>query len=83
MVANDRETRMGNVRKRRRKVCMLCADKTNVLDYKDISRLRKFISDRGKILPGRASGCCAKHQRVVAQAIKRARNIGLVPFTLE
>ena len=62
---------------------MLCAEKTNVIDYKDAGGLRKFISDRGKILPCRASGSCAKHQRVIAQAVKRARSMGLIPYTIE
>ena len=67
-------------RMKRRKVCFLCAEKMDVLDYKNGSLIRKFITDRGKISPKRNSGVCAKHQRVVAQAIKRARYMGLVPY---
>lgn len=82
MPANE-QTKVVTMRKRRRRVCVLCAEKTNVLDYKDIGRLKKFISDRGKILPSRNSGSCAKHQRVIAKTIKRARAVGLLPYTLD
>ncbi|MCK9522427.1 MAG: 30S ribosomal protein S18 [Proteobacteria bacterium] len=66
---------------RRRRVCRFCADATLKLDYKDAQSLRYFISERGKIVPRRISGTCAKHQRQVCQAVKRARNIALMPFT--
>lgn len=82
MAAND-QTKVVTARRRRKKVCILCAEKINVLDYKDIGKLKRFVSDRGKILPSRVSGSCAKHQRVVAKTIKRARNIGLIPYTLD
>ena len=72
----------GRFRKRRRKVCVFCADKVSI-DYKDLDFVRRFISDRGKILPRRTSGNCAKHQRWVAQEVKRARQIGLVPYTVD
>lgn len=65
----------------RRKVCRFCADRNLVIDYKDPQLLRYFSSDRGKIIPRRISGCCAKHQRKIAMAIKRARKIALMPFT--
>ena len=71
--------RPGN--KRHRKVCQFCADKIEHIDYKDVSRLRKCISERAKILPRRISGCCAKHQRQLTVAIKRARQIALLPYT--
>jgi len=58
-------------------------DKVEVIDYKDVAKLRRFITERGKILPRRISGNCAKHQRQVTLAIKRARNIALLPFTAE
>ncbi|EEX76111.1 ribosomal protein S18 [Selenomonas sputigena ATCC 35185] len=58
-------------------------DKVDVIDYKDVAKLRRFITERGKILPRRISGNCAKHQRQVTLAIKRARNIALLPFTAE
>lgn len=64
----------------RRKVCMFCSDKIDSPDYKDIKRLQRFISDRGKILPRRRTGTCAKHQRGLATAIKRARHMALLPF---
>lgn len=70
-------------RRSRRKVCAFCVDKVDVIDYKDVAKLRRFITERGKILPRRISGNCAKHQRQVTLAIKRARNIALLPFTAE
>ena len=65
----------------RRKVCRFCADKTLVIDYKDPQVLKHFITDRGKIVPRRISGNCAKHQRQLTRAIKRARILALMPFT--
>ena len=70
-------------RKPRRKVCTFCVDKIQHIDYKDIARLRRFTSERGKILPRRMSGTCAKHQRQLSEAIKRARAIALLPYTAE
>lgn len=70
-------------RRPRRKVCSFCVDKVDHIDYKDVAKLRRFITERGKILPRRISGNCAKHQRQVTVAIKRARNIALLPFTAE
>ena len=70
-------------RRPRRKVCAFCVDKIEQIDYKDAAKLRRFITERGKILPRRISGNCAKHQRQVTIAIKRARNIALLPFTAE
>lgn len=70
----------GNTGRRRRKMCRLCADKIERLDYKDIELLKTFTTERGKIIPRRISGNCAKHQRQVTSAIKRARNIALMPF---
>lgn len=69
--------------RKRRKVCQFCADKVEHIDYKDTAKLRRFISERGKILPRRMTGVCAKHQRQVTTAIKRARHIALLPFTAE
>ena len=68
-------------RKIRKKVCPLCSDKNLVLDYKNGEQLRKFVSDKGKILPRRATGACAKHQRTITLAVKRARHIAVLPFT--
>ena len=66
--------------RRRKKVCIFCADKVDFIDYKDSAKLRKFISERGKILPRRISGACAKHQRDINTAIKRARQVALLPY---
>lgn len=64
----------------RRKVCGFCTDKIRTSDYKDIKRLQRYISDRGKILPRRRTGTCARHQRSLTTAIKRARHMALLPF---
>ena len=68
------------LRKQRKKVCTLCHDKNFVLDYKNPEQLRKFINDKGKILPRRTTGACAKHQRDITLAIKRARHIAILPY---
>ena len=68
-------------RKMRKKVCALCNDKNFELDYKNVDQLKKFINEKGKILPRRATGACAKHQREITQAIKRARHIAVLPYT--
>ncbi|MBB6629927.1 30S ribosomal protein S18 [Clostridium algidicarnis] len=73
----------GKMRRSKKKVCTFCMDKSGSIDYKDVNKLRKFITERGKILPRRISGACAKHQREVTGAIKRSRNIALLPFTTE
>jgi small subunit ribosomal protein S18 len=70
------------VRRPRRKVCHFCANKVEVIDYKDLGTLRKYTSERGKILPRRISGNCARHQRAVTREIKRARILALLPFTI-
>ena len=67
---------------RRKKVCVFCG-KDNVIDYKDVNKLKRFISERGKILPRRITGNCAKHQRALTVAIKRARHVSLMPYTVE
>jgi small subunit ribosomal protein S18 len=64
----------------KRKVCLFCRDKITYIDYKDPAKLRPYISDRGKVSPRRKSGTCAKHQRALAIAIKRARHLALLPF---
>ncbi len=69
--------------RKRKKVCVFCAEKIDFVDYKDTARLRKFISERGKILPRRISGTCAKHQRDVNNAIKRARQVALLPYVTD
>ncbi len=70
--------RKGGIR-RRKKVCIFCG-KDNVIDYKDVAKLKKFVSERGKILPRRITGNCAKHQRELTVAIKRARQLALMPY---
>lgn len=70
-------------RRPRRKVCSFCVDKVEEIDYKDVAKLRRYITERGKILPRRISGNCAKHQRQMTTVIKRARNVALLPFTCE
>lgn len=71
------------VRRSRRKVCKFCVEKATTIDYKDTNKLKGFISEAGKILPRRMSGVCAKHQRDLAIAIKRARVMALLPFAAE
>lgn len=65
--------------RRRKKVCVFCG-KDNVIDYKDVNKLKRYVSERGKILPRRITGNCAKHQRALTSAIKRARHIALMPY---
>ena len=65
---------------RRRKVCKFCAEKIDVIDYKDVRVVSEFVAERGKILPRRLTGTCSTHQRALTEAIKRARNIALLPF---
>ncbi|MHC1693869.1 MAG: 30S ribosomal protein S18 [Eubacteriales bacterium] len=77
----DGDSRGGGFRPRRRKkVCAFCAEKVENIDYKDVNRLRKFVSERAKILPRRITGTCAKHQRALTTAIKRSRHIALMPY---
>ncbi len=73
----------GRFRRQRRKVCAFCVDKVKHIDYKDHQRLRDFVSDRGKILKSRMTGTCVRHQRKLAAAIKRARQVALLPFVAE
>ncbi len=70
-------------RKPKKKVCAFCVDKVDYIDYKDVAKLRRYVSDRAKILPRRITGTCAKHQRQLTVAIKRARHIALLPFTTD
>lgn len=70
-------------RRPRKKVCQFCADKSQEIDYKDAEKLKRFVSEKGKILPRRVTGTCALHQRKVTEAIKRARTIALLPYTAE
>lgn len=70
-------------RRPKKKICSFCVDKVESIDYKEIGKLRRYVTERGKILPRRISGNCAKHQRQMTIAIKRARSIALLPFTAE
>ena len=81
----DKGESRGGMRNRRakRKVCAFCVDKATGIDYKEVVKLRKFVSERGKILPRRISGNCALHQRQLTTAIKRARVVALLPYTAE
>lgn len=69
--------------RRRKKVCAFCADANKALDYKDVNMLKKFVSERGKILPRRITGNCAKHQRALTVAVKRARHVALLPYSVD
>lgn len=78
--AAARPARPAGNRKGRKKVCSFCVDKVEYIDYKDVSKLRKFTSERAKILPRRVTGTCARHQRELTTAIKRARHVALLPY---
>ena len=86
-MSEDRSARRPRGRKPRRKVCAFCVDKIEYIDYKDFrdpnSRMRRNISERGKILPRRMTGACAKHQRQLSEAIKRARAIAILPYSAD
>ena len=69
--------------RRRKKVCAFCAGKVDVIDYKDVNTVKRYISERGKILPRRITGTCAKHQRALTVAVKRARQVALIPYVIE
>ena len=79
----EREDRPQRNRKPRRKVCQFCVDKVEFIDYKEVAKRRRVVSERAKILPRRITGTCAKHQRELTVAIKRARHIALIPYTTE
>ncbi len=79
----DRTDRPFRNRKAKRKVCNFCVDKVEHIDYKDVAHLRRYVSERAKILPRRISGTCAKHQRQLTLAIKKARHIALLPYSAE
>ena len=79
----ERDERQNRSRKGRKKVCAFCVERCDHIDYEDTAKLRKFISERAKILPRRVTGTCAAHQRELTTAIKRARQIALLPFVSE
>ena len=77
----QRSERAGATRiRKRKKVCAFCAEKLNDIDYKDVARLKKFLSERSKILPRRITGTCSKHQKFLTTAVKRSRHIALIPY---
>lgn len=80
-MANDREGRQQG--RKRRKVCQFCVDRCQDIDYKDAAKLRRYISERSKILPRRTTGVCAQHQRRLMVAIKRARQVALLPYVTD
>ena len=75
------ERRRGGMR--RKKVCQFCADNSEAIDYKDVEKLKKYVTERGKILPRRITGTCAKHQRELTTAVKRARIVALLPYVAD
>lgn len=83
MMEREKSERPYRSRKAKKKVCQFCVDKVEEIDYKDVAKLRRYVSERAKILPRRITGTCAKHQRQLTVAIKRARHIALLPFTTE
>ena len=82
-MADKAPERPQRARRTKKKVCMFCVDKVESIDYKDTAKLRRYISEKGKIVPRRISGNCAKHQRQLTADIKRARTIALLPFVAE
>ncbi|HHU84365.1 MAG TPA: 30S ribosomal protein S18 [Clostridiales bacterium] len=82
-MAYDRNRGQGGVRRGRKKVCSFCVEKAEHIDYKDAVKLRRYTSERGKILPRRVTGVCALHQRALTTAIKRARHLALLPYAAE
>ncbi len=83
MERNDAQHSSFRPNRRKKKVCVFCTEKAVTIDYKDVARLRKFITESAKILPRRVSGTCAKHQRDLNTAIKRARQMALLPYVLD
>ena len=80
---SEKTERPFKAKRAKKKVCVFCVDKVEHIDYKDVAKLRRFVSERGKILPRRVTGNCAKHQRQLTTAIKRARHIALLPYTTD
>ena len=76
----ERSSRPGGPRRARKKVCAFCVDKAEYIDYKDVAKLKRFVSERSKIVPRRVTGTCARHQRELTTAIKRARHVALLPY---
>ena len=83
MMEKEKSERPFRARKAKKKVCQFCVDKAMDIDYKDVAKLRRYTSERAKILPRRVTGTCAKHQRLLTIAIKRARHIALMPYSAD
>lgn len=81
VVEDDKSKKIKRVNKK--KVCQFCIDKVDEIDYKDTAKLKRYITEKGKIIPSRSSGVCARHQRALSLAIKRARMMALLPFKAE
>ena len=79
----DAPMRRRGMGRRRKKVCVFCGKENNDINYKDVNKLKRYVSERGKILPRRITGNCAKHQRALTVAIKRARHISLMPYVMD
>mgnify|MGYP002602938653 CR=1 FL=1 len=82
-MAEEKRVERPRVKRSKRKVCAFCVDKVDYIDYKDVAKLRRYVTERAKILPRRITGNCAKHQRALTVAIKRARHISLMPYIAE
>ena len=80
---DDKKDKKANFKPRKKRTCQFCAKTSQSISYKDEKTLRKFISERGKILPRRVTGTCAKHQREIVNAINRARHVGILPYVIE
>ena len=80
---SEKTERSFKAKRAKKKVCVFCVDKVDQIDYKDTAKLRRYVTERGKIVPRRISGTCAKHQRQLTIAVKRARQIALLPFVAE
>ena len=83
MMEKDKTERPFRARKAKKKVCQFCVDKVTDIDYKDVAKLRRYVSERAKILPRRVTGTCAAHQRELTTAIKRARYVALLPYVAD
>ena len=82
-MSEDKFTKKPRNRRAKKRVCAFCVDKAETIDYKDVVKLRKYLTERGKIMPRRMSGTCAKHQRKLAIAIKRARTVAMLPYVID
>lgn len=83
MSEKERMDKNPRMRKPKRKACAFCVDKVDYIDYKDVAKFRRYLTERAKILPRRITGCCAKHQRQLTVAVKRARYIALLPYSAD